>query len=342
MDDITSAFPIINNRYKILNTIASGGMAVIYRAKDIVLDRNVAIKLLKRNLSNKPAVRSQFETEAKASASLSHPNVISTFDFGLFKGRLFIVMELIDGNHLKNLILNNDLSSIEKKYNLIIQACKGLAYAHAKGIVHCDIKPQNMLISVNGILKITDFGISQTFETISRIGNKNEVWGSPYYISPEVAAGQIATPASDVYSMGIVMYEVFTGELPFQGEDTLAVIEKHQKKKPVTPSNLNDEIVTELENIILKAIEKKPINRFSDGKSLLSGLEIIKISNNDPKNNSKIQPSQLMKNESDHGKAGVLIEKEINWVTILLSFLAIITIGGLIPFWLFVYYSINR
>ena len=169
MEEITSAFPIINDRYQIQNTISAGGMAVIYRAKDLVLDREIALKILKLELSRQINFREQFSTEAKATAGLAHPNIITTFDFGLYGERLFIAMELIDGFLLKDIITDAEVS-LRQRFEYIIQACSGLSYAHNQRIVHCDIKPQNMLISRDGILKLTDFGISRALDTISQIG----------------------------------------------------------------------------------------------------------------------------------------------------------------------------
>ena len=165
---MTSAFPIINKRYQIISTIANGGMSVVYRAKDLILERDIALKVLKKELSDDQVFRNRFRAEAKSSAKLSHPNIITTYDFGLDSKRLFIVMELINGSHLKDLIQGQKIASFYKGHLLLKQACSGLAYAHQQGIVHCDIKPQNMLVSVDDTLKITDFGISRALDTISR------------------------------------------------------------------------------------------------------------------------------------------------------------------------------
>ncbi len=337
---MTSAFPIINERYQIQNTISAGGMAVIYRAKDLVLDRDIALKILKLELSRQPNLRERFSTEAKATAGLAHPNIITTFDFGFYGERLYIAMELIDGFLLKDIITDDNVS-LHQRCDYIVQACAGLSYAHSQRIVHCDIKPQNMLISRDGILKLTDFGISRALDVISRQEQSNEIWGSPQYIAPELTQGLPPSPAADVYSMGVVMYEVLTGELPFNGEDVLSLVEKHLQDAPTPPYQINPKISVQLNAIILKAMEKDPTHRFPSAKEMLKALKqldraalgVIPI-----KNEIKPLPKEVMMT-SDPDE---ISEKPFDWTTILLGFLALIMVGGLIPFWLFVYYSINR
>jgi serine/threonine-protein kinase len=340
MDEMTSAFPIINERYQIQNTISAGGMAVIYRAKDLVLDRDIALKILKLELSRQPNFREQFSTEAKATAGLAHPNIITTFDFGFYGERLYIAMELIDGFLLKDIITDENVS-LHQRFDYIIQACSGLSYAHSQRIVHCDIKPQNMLISRDGILKLTDFGISRALDVISRQDQSNEIWGSPQYIAPELTQGLPPSPAADVYSMGVVMYEVLTGELPFIGEDVLSLVEKHLQNAPTPPNQINPRISAQLNAIILKAMEKDPTQRFSSGKEMLKALKPLEhVTNWDIPIKNKIE--QLHEKIVMTPDPDEIIEKPFNWTTVLLGFLALIMVGGLIPFWLFVYYSINR
>jgi len=340
MEEKTSTFPIVNDRYQILNTISSGGMAVIYRAKDIVLDREIALKILKKDLSKIEDFRDQFSTEAKASARLSHINIITTYDFGLYGDRLFIAMELIDGYELKDIIEENDLSLFER-IDFLKQAITGLAYAHNNNIIHCDIKPQNMLITKEKRLKLTDFGISRALDTISRKNNTDEIWGSPYYIAPEIAGGSMPTPAADVYSMGIVMYEVLTKKLPYTSDEVLSLIEKHQEEEPVPPAMINPEIPKALNSIVLKAIRKDPKKRYPNASVLLSEIETFLSENKDDRINAsdQVARSEL---ENDIVETPIQSNGQFDWKTILLSFLAVIMVGGLIPFWLFIYYSINR
>lgn len=342
MDEMTSAFPIIDKRYQILNTIANGGMSVVYRAKDLILERDVVLKVLKRNLSEDQVFRNRFRAEAKASANLSHPNIVTTYDFGLDSKRLFIVMELVDGSDLKDWIANDKFTVKVSRYHLLKQASGGLAYAHQQGIVHCDIKPQNMLVSDKGSLKITDFGISRALETISRTEKHSEVWGSPFYISPEQGRGSPPSPASDVYSLGVILYEIFTGNLPFVGDDVLVLIEKHQSEKLIPPRNINPAIPDYLERIITKALEKDPTKRYTNGSEIFNELNSI------PDNINTLGPINIEKairsdqpSESSEVSPPSKIEK-MDWTTVMLGFIALVMVGGLIPFWLFIYYSTNR
>jgi len=342
MDEMTSAFPIINNRYKIINTIANGGMSVVYRAKDLILERQVALKVLRRDLSDDQVFRNRFRSEAKASAKLTHPNIVTTYDFGLDSKRLFIVMELVNGSHLKDWIVNKKISSIYNGFLLVKQASSGLAYAHQQGIVHCDIKPENMLISDNGTLKITDFGISRALETISRTEKHSEIWGSPFYISPEQAGGKPPSPASDVYSLGVILYELFTGNLPFKDNDALILIEKHKTEALIPPRIINPAIPDYLEKIITKSLEKDPTKRFANGSEMFN--ELNSISSNIIKTGSLrreiLKKADLRKESSDKHQNAKTIK--VDWATVILSFLAVIVIGGLVPFWLFIYFSVNR
>jgi eukaryotic-like serine/threonine-protein kinase len=342
MDEMTSAFPIINRRYQILNTIAIGGMSVVYRAKDLVLERHVALKVLKRDLSDDQVFRNRFRAEAKASAKLTHPNIVTAYDFGLDSKHLFIVMELVNGSHLKELIANKEISSIYNGFLLIKQASNGLAYAHSQGIIHCDIKPQNMLVSDEGTLKITDFGISRALETISRTEKHSEIWGSPFYISPEQAGGKPPSPASDVYSLGVILYEVFTGNLPFEGDDALILLEKHQTEDFIPPQIVNPAIPDYLEKIITKALEKEPNKRFANGSEIFNELNSISIDISKIGSVNKEILNKSDRQKESNTKSPLKKTTKLDWSTVILSLLAVVMIGGLIPFWLFVYYSVNR
>ena len=252
-------------------------------------------------------------------------------------------MELIDGLILKDIIADNDISLLQR-INYLKQACEGLAYAHRNHIIHCDIKPQNMLISESGELKLTDFGISHVLDTLSRESDTDEIWGSPYYIAPEIARGADPSPASDVYSMGIVMYEVLTRRLPFLGDDVLTLVEKHQDEKPIPPLKLNKEIPVSINSIILKSLSKEPDQRYPDASALLSELISAEKEIVDPyevPKNSSLTLLDDSQNDDDFIVTDVE-RKPMDWITIFLAFAAIIFVGGLIPFWLFIYYSINR
>ena len=277
MDDLTSSFPIINNRYQIFSTIATGGMAVIYNAQDLILERKVALKILKKELSRDQSFQNKFRSEAKASASLIHPNIITTFDFGFDGDRLYIVMEFIDGADLKAIIDQDTSLGLSQKLDYLLQASSGLGFAHQSGFVHCDVKPQNMLVSKSGILKITDFGIARAMATISGEEKYDVVWGSPYYFSPEQASGKPPSPATDVYSLGVIAYELMTGQLPFNAEDSAELARMHRSVQPKPPKSINSDIPDNLNQIILKALSKDPEERFSDGVKFHQELAKINL-----------------------------------------------------------------
>lgn len=348
MDELTSSFPIINNRYQIFSTVATGGMAVVYNAQDLILERRVALKILKKELSDDQAFQNKFRAEAKASAKLIHPNIVTTFDFGFDSERLYIVMEFIDGTDLKTIIKNTPSMPFSQAMHFILQASSGLSYAHSSGFVHCDMKPQNLLVSKNGILKITDFGIARALDTISREEKYDVVWGSPFYFSPEQASGLAPSPATDIYSMGIIAYELLTGILPFISEDVAELAEWHRSKTPASLSSIKKEIPESLNQIILKCLSKNPEERYQTGKDLHN--EILKFQSsirqpytdrkvdNQAKSGVKKQP-QKMKQKI---KGNKLTLKNYNLITLILSILALVMVGGLIPFYLFIIFTLNR
>ena len=196
---------LINDRYRIEKTLGKGGMAVVYQARDLTLERNVAIKVLRQKYSIDPAFREHFHQEAKAAANLSHPNIVTVYDFGLDAERLFIIMEYVSGRDLNQLQEEIERFEIHQTLTLIGQACAGVGYAHRAGLVHCDIKPQNLLITPDQRLKVVDFGIARALVSINPGEKADIVWGSHHYFSPEQAAGMAPSPASDVYSIGIIV-----------------------------------------------------------------------------------------------------------------------------------------
>ena len=260
--------PLLNQRYTLLDTLGAGGMAVVYKAKDTMLERLVAIKLLRQDYSNNDEFRKQFRLEAKSAANLSHPNIITVHDFGYDAGRLFIVMEYLPGNDLKSLIRQNRQFNVQEAVHLMLQACAGIGYAHRAGIVHCDVKPHNMLVAPDMRLKMTDFGIARALSTINPNEKSVEVWGSPQYFSPEQAKGLAPSPSSDVYSLGVVLYELLAGRLPFDNTDPQELARMHREARPVSPRRFNREIPTELDQIILKVLSKEPSQRYRSADQL--------------------------------------------------------------------------
>ena len=261
---------LLADRYEILQQIGSGGMAFVYRAKDTKLNRFVAIKVLKEEFCKDKTFVSKFRMEAQAAAGLSHANIVSVYDVGEIGSTYFIVMELIEGITLKEYILRKHKLGVKETIGVAIQVAQGLEAAHACHLIHRDIKPQNIIISRDGKIKVTDFGIARaiTDETT----NMYKAAGSVHYISPEQARGGYCDVRSDIYSLGITMYEMATGRVPFDGETTVAVAIAHMNEAPVRPSAVDSRIPVALEQIILKCIQKKPELRYGNCSELISDL----------------------------------------------------------------------
>jgi serine/threonine-protein kinase len=264
-DPVTS---LLGNRYQIQGRLGTGGMSVVYQARDLMLERPVAIKLLRQDYSKDPGFRNSFRQEAKAAANLSHPNIVTVHDFGFDSGRLYLVMEYIPGTDLKSIIRKTGQFSIEDTIPLIVQACAGIGYAHRAGLIHCDIKPHNILVTPDQRLKVTDFGIARALATIHPDEKSEVVWGSPQYFSPEQANGTAPSPASDVYSLGVIMYEMLAGQLPFISDDPAELSRMHREMRPVPISHLNHSISPELEQIINKILSKEASNRYRSADQL--------------------------------------------------------------------------
>ena len=341
--------PLLNNRYKLMQSIGRGGMAHVYSGYDLTLDRPVAVKILKEDLSADPAFRDRFHQEAKAAANLSHPGIVTVHDFGLDQGRLFIVMEHIPGVDLKTMIVQKGRLPLDEAIPLIIQACSGIGYAHRAGLVHCDIKPQNMLVTPDKRLKVTDFGIARALASISPDERNEEIWGSPQYFSPEQASGSAPQPASDVYSIGVVMYELLTGQPPFYAETAQDYADMHLHAIPVNPAMLNDEIPPELDAIIMKVLSKEPVRRYRTadqlGRVLQSYFRPTEGNQNLtplPEFVDDILPETTVRRTKPAPQTPELIEElnAIDWVTIGLGLLTVVAVGGLVPLWIAVLFNI--
>ncbi|MDO5406530.1 MAG: protein kinase [Eubacteriales bacterium] len=259
----------LQDRYEILEQIGSGGMSVVYKAKCHKLNRLVAIKVLKDEFCSDSTFVSKFKMEAQSAAGLSHPNIVSVYDV-IDEGRLhYIVMELIEGITLKSYITRKGRLEIRESIGIAIQVAQGIAAAHEQHIIHRDIKPQNMIISRDGKVKVADFGIARA---VSAQTLSSAAMGSVHYISPEQARGGFSDERSDIYSLGITMYEMVTGRLPFEGENTVAIALAHLEDAMVPPKVYNPEIPASLERIILKCTEKKPERRYSCANEVIAAL----------------------------------------------------------------------
>jgi serine/threonine-protein kinase len=364
---------LLINRYQLEDRVGTGGMAVVYRARDLMLERTVAIKVLREDFTRDAAFRDRFRQEAKAAANLSHPNIVTVHDFGLDSGRLFIVMEHVPGLDLKMILQRQPRFQLETALELIIQACAGVGYAHRAGLVHCDIKPQNLLVTPDQHLKVTDFGIARALASIQPDEHEEIVWGSPLYFSPEQAAGNAPSPASDVYSLGVILYELATGDLPFKAETATELARKHRQDPIRPPRELNAAIPTSLEQILFKVLAKEPAARYRTadqfGRVLTTVLEQIRSGRAAPQDQRPSRPAEKQQSqrspqpsrvkpvlaEGKHIQSDAVPELgrssprrpatenplDIDWVTIGLGLLALIAVGGLVPFFLWVYFAFN-
>jgi serine/threonine-protein kinase len=344
--------PLLNERYQITEQLGEGGMAVVYRARDLMLERSVAIKVLRKSFSADPDFRERFRQEAKAAANLSHPNIVTVHDFGLDEKHLFIVMEYLPGTDLKTMLKRRGRFNEDEALPLLIHTCAGIGYAHRAGLVHCDVKPHNIIVTPDRRVKVTDFGIARALASIHPEEKLAYVWGSPQYFSPEQAEGGAPSPASDVYSLGVVMYELLTGQLPFQSEDPAELARMHRETMPNVPSDRHSEISPMLQRIILKVLSKEPAARYRTadqlGRVLITyrrnrvGPEpevVVPLPSEEPP--AVPEPSFPAYPEQEETESSQGDYLDIDWIGILLGLLALVAVGGLIPLWLWVYFVYN-
>lgn len=264
---------IIGNRYEIIEKIGNGGMATVYRAKDMTLKRNVAVKVLKDEFTTDEEFIKRFNIEAQSAASLTHPNIVSIYDVGNEESIYYIVMELVQGKTLKQIIDEDGVLPWKWSLNIAIQIASALETAHKNNIVHRDIKPHNIIITEDGIAKVTDFGIAKAVSnsTITAFGT---TIGSVHYFSPEHARGGFTDAKSDLYSLGVVMYEMLTGRVPFDADTPVSIALKHMQEKPVEPIKLNPAIPYSVNKIILKAMQKDTNLRYQSATEMLRDLSL--------------------------------------------------------------------
>ena len=267
---------ILDDRYEIIEQIGIGGMAKVYKAKDKLLDRFVAIKILKEQYAEDDEFLKKFNNEAQSAAKLSHINIVNVFDIGkdLFKGEMihYIVMEYVEGQTLKDLIDQEGMLSNHDIIDYSTQIAQALKTAHQGGIIHRDIKPQNILIDNYGLAKVTDFGIARVSSNAT-ITYTSSILGTVHYISPEQAKGKIVDEKSDLYSLGAVMYEMATGRVPFDADNSVGIAVMHIQDAPLAPKELNPNLSDHLNYIIMKLLEKDPTNRFTNAKELIDALD---------------------------------------------------------------------
>jgi serine/threonine-protein kinase len=257
----------INERYEIVKSIGEGGMANVYLAEDKILERKVAVKVLRGDLSADDKFIRRFEREAQSVSNLSHQNIVEVYDVGVEDGEHYIVMEYIEGKTLKQLLKKRESLTLTEVIDIMTQLTDGMSHAHESYIIHRDIKPQNIMIEDNGLIKITDFGIAMALNA-TQLTQTNSVMGSVHYLPPEQASGKGSTVKSDIYSLGILMYELLTGNVPFKGDNAVEIALKHMKDKIPSIRKQNPSIPQSVENILIKATAKNPRNRYDSVRAM--------------------------------------------------------------------------
>jgi serine/threonine-protein kinase len=362
----------LNGRYKLLQLAGSGGMASVYKGQDLMLGRLVAVKILHRSLTYDPKFLRRFQREAHSAANLAHPNIVTVHDIGQDDWRYYIVMEYVEGSTLKELVrLKNERDgrplSVNRSLDAAIQICAGVGYAHRSNLVHCDIKSQNILLTREGQVKVADFGIARAMSESGTVEG-SFVWGTPQYFSPEQAAGMAATPASDVYSIGVILFEMLTAHLPFDAESDVALAEKHMHEVAPRVSRYNPAVPLQVDQIISKVLAKEPAGRYRTadqfGRVLLTyrqdsemktgpvavppgnGSDIAEATTQYPIAGSAAALSSTRQTASgwplEHAPVDIHVpvpgdQEGTDWMVIALGVLAIISLIGLIPLWYLVF-----
>ncbi|OQX61202.1 MAG: hypothetical protein B5M51_08440 [Anaerolinea sp. 4484_236] len=368
---------LLNDRYQLLERQGDGGMATVYRARDKMLERDVAVKLLRDDYSENEEFRERFRQEARSAANLSHPNIVTVHDFGFDVGKIFIVMEFVPGADLKTLIRQRGRFETKDAIDIMVQACAGIGYAHRAGLVHCDVKPHNMLVTPDQRLKVTDFGIARALTTIRSDEQSDVVWGSPQYFSPEQATGSAPSPASDVYSLGIILYELLTGTLPFMATMPEELARLHMGAAPVLLSEYLPDVPPALEQIVAKVLAKEPAQRYRTADQFGRVLETfgrmapeppvsppVSVPVSEPVSQPipepisepveyipepEIAPVYEYQPVEEEPPTFAYVDEEpafpppidIDWLSVGLGLLALLLAGGLIPFWMWVYFAYN-
>ena len=330
---------LLNERYALVKPLGSGGMAHVWLGRDQLLNRTVAIKILREEYTRKPDFQERFRHEAQAIARLSHPNLVTVYDFGVHDGCYFMIMEYIEGEDLKTFLRRARPQPLETWLDIAIQVCEGLGLAHRAGLVHCDIKPQNILLAPDLLAKIADFGIARAMVSKGLVLDRTQtqpleedtVWGSPQYVSPEQAAGDALTPASDIYSTGVMLFEMLTGRLPYPGRDPRTLILQHQNEPAPSPRLIDPQIPEELEAVVLRALAKSPAERFRNGDQMARVLKALLAENTVP----------LPEASATADLPAPAEEPGIDWKAVGLGFASLISVGGLIPLWVYVYFLYN-
>ncbi|MEM7110901.1 MAG: protein kinase [Chloroflexota bacterium] len=365
---------VLNGRYRLLKRIGSGGMSIVYQAQDMSLGRMVAVKMLHESLTGDEGFLRRFQREAHAAANLSHPNIVTVHDIGQDGFKHYIVMEFVDGRTLKQIIRaykkQGKIMPVGEALQLAIQICSGIGYAHRSNLVHCDVKPQNILVTPDNRIKVADFGIAQALSEATSYEQPSRVWGTPQYFSPEQAQGHPSTPASDVYAIGIVLYEMLTSRLPFRADSHTALALKHIQETPPPITHFNPAVPPQLEQIVNKILAKEPAGRYrtagqlgrilsayrerslADTNAMSLPVEPVPTPISEQKTEiyqrpapqpvrSQPRPSISEDTRPVSERETVVVpppgQQQNDWVAISLGIAALTALLGLIPLWYFVY-----
>jgi serine/threonine-protein kinase len=284
--------PILNGRYRLVEQIGSGGMAVLYKAEDMDLGRTVAVKVLRPSLTSDPEFTERFRREARSAANLAHPNIVTIHDVGSDGPKTqYIVMEYVPGQNLKQLIRARGAFDVDATLSIVIEVCKGVGYAHRAGLVHCDIKPQNILVTPERRIKVVDFGIARAFTPDEDNPREDTVWGSPSYFSPEQGTGEAPGPPSDVYSIGVVLFELLTGRLPFLGNSYSELAMAHIHDIPPSIQEFQPGVPDELDRIVQQTLAKEPSQRYRTADQLGRILQTYQEQGRQPTSAFQVQQS---------------------------------------------------
>ena len=331
---------IINERYEILKSIGEGGMANVYLANDTILNRKVAVKVLRGDLSNDEKFIRRFQREAIAASSLSHPNIVEMYDVGEDNGNYYIVMEYIDGITLKQFLKKRGSLTIPEAIDVMLQLTDGVACAHDSYIIHRDLKPQNIMIKDDGKIKITDFGIAMALNG-TQVTQTNSVMGSVHYLPPEQASGKGSSTKSDIYSMGVLFYELLTGKLPFRGDNAVEIALKHMKDNFPSVRKAKPEIPQSLENVLIKATAKNPNNRYENVKEMHDDIKtcmdekrknepkwVYKLPEHEPDEKSNFQEEKIKENIKEEEMPKKKKKKKFSFLALIIIVLSLVLIGG--------------
>lgn len=328
---------LLAGRYRLQRRIGSGGMATVHEGEDTVLGRRVAVKLLHPQYVSDENFVSRFEREARSVASLAHPSIVNVYDVGRDGDRCYIVMEYVEGRSVKEMLAGGPLG-VDRSIDIGVQVAKALDYAHRAGVVHRDVKPHNIIVSPEGAAKLVDFGIA-IVKGAASVTESGSVLGTVHYVAPEQARGQPATPATDIYSLGCVLYEMSTGRLPFEGDTPIEIATKHVSSEPLPPSRANPRVSPALERAILHAMAKDPAHRPASAGDLARELLAFE---DDAGQTTRFVPHEPTPSSTGRRAPEPVVplwqsvpyrERSDGWPLFVLALLALVLVAGLFPLW---------